>query len=96
MSNSIVGNAKRHRLEVRVDPEQAALIRRAADLQETTLSAFVLGTVTATANRVVKQHGELLLSNEAFDRFIAELAEPAKPVPELVELFKRHPKPPGV
>jgi len=46
-----------------------------------------LETVTAQAKRVVKQHQDLLLSNEAFDLFIAELEEPAKAVPELTELF---------
>jgi len=32
-----------------------------------------------------------VLSNEAFDRFLAELDRPAAPVPELVELFRLHP-----
>jgi uncharacterized protein (DUF1778 family) len=52
----------------------------------------VLDTVTSRAKRVVKQHQDLVLSNEAFDRFIVELDKPAKPVPELVELFNRNPK----
>jgi uncharacterized protein (DUF1778 family) len=79
-------------LEVRVTPEQDALIRQAADLEDTTVTAFVLESVTTQAKRVVKQHQDLVLSNEAFDRFIAELDKPAKPVPELVELFKKNPK----
>jgi uncharacterized protein (DUF1778 family) len=83
---------RRHRLEVRVSPEQDALIRQAADLEDTTVSAFVLDTVTARANRVVRQHRDVLLSNAAFDRFMAELDKPAAPVKELVELFDRHPK----
>jgi len=33
----------------------------------------------------------LVLSNGAFDRFVAELDKPATAVPELVELFKRNP-----
>jgi uncharacterized protein (DUF1778 family) len=83
---------RRHRLEVRVTPEQDALIRQAADLEDTTVSAFVLDTVTAKANRVVRQHRDVILSNAAFDRFIAELDKPVTPVKELVDLFKRHPK----
>ena len=31
---------------------------------------------------------------ECVDRFLAELDKPAQPVPELVELFRRHPKTP--
>ena len=83
---------RRHRLEVRVTPEQDALIREAADLEDTTVSAFVLETVTARASRVLRHHRDLVLSNEAFDRFMAELDKPPAPVNELVALFKSHPK----
>jgi len=91
MSKPAVEPSRRHRLEVRVTPEQDALIRQAADLEETTVTAFVLDSVTSRAKRVVKRHPDLMLSNEAFDRFIAELDKPAKPVPELVELFEKNP-----
>jgi uncharacterized protein (DUF1778 family) len=84
--------ARRHRLEVRVTPEQDALIRQAADLEDTTVTAFVLDTVTSRAKVVVKRHQDLVLSNQAFDRFIAELDKPAKPVPELADLFQNNPK----
>ena len=83
---------KRHRLEVRVTPEQDALIRQAAGLEDTTVTAFMLDTVTSRAKLIVKQHRNLTLSNQAFDRFIAELDKPAQQVPELVELFKDNPK----
>jgi uncharacterized protein (DUF1778 family) len=92
MSDAAITSSRRHRLEVRVTPEQNALIRQAADLEETTVTAFVLDSVTSKAKRVVKQHQDLVLSNGAFDRFIAELDKPARPVPELVELFKENPK----
>jgi uncharacterized protein (DUF1778 family) len=85
-------NPPRHRLEARVTPEQDALIRQTADLQGTTVTAFVLDTVTARAKRVVKQHHDLVLSNQAFDRFITELDKPAEPVPELIDLFEKNPK----
>ena len=91
MSDPAITPSRRHRLEVRVTPEQDALIRQAADLEDTTVTAFVLDTVTTKARRVVKQNQDLVLSNDAFDRFIAELDKPAKPVPELVELFKKNP-----
>lgn len=84
--------ARRHRLEVRVSPEQDVLIRQAADLQDTTVTAFVLDTVTARAHEVVEQYRDLVLSNTAFDRFIAELDKPPVAVNELVELFEAHPR----
>ena len=92
MSEPSAASVRRLRLEVRVTPEQDALIRQAADLEDTTVTAFVLETATARARRVVKQHQDLVLSNEAFDRFIAELDKPAEPVPQLVDLFKRNSK----
>lgn len=69
-------SSRRHRQEVRVTPEQDALIRQAADIEDTTVTAFVLETVTTRAKRVVKQHQDLVLSNDVFDRFIAELDKP--------------------
>jgi uncharacterized protein (DUF1778 family) len=92
MSDAAFDVPRRHRIEVRVTPEQDALIRQAADLEETTVSAFVLETVTARAKKVMKERQDLVLSAEAFDRFIAELDKPAEPVPEMVELFRRNPK----
>lgn len=77
---------------MRVSPEQDALIRQAADLEDTTVSAFVLETVTSRAKRVISRHRDIVLSAEAFDRFMAELDKPAEVVPELAELFRRNPK----
>jgi uncharacterized protein (DUF1778 family) len=83
---------RRHRIEVRVNPQQDALIRQAADIENTTVTAFVLDTVTAKAEQVVRRHRDLVLANEDFDRFIAELDKPAAPVPELAALFEHYPK----
>lgn len=55
------------------------------------MTAFVLETVTSRAKQVVKQHQDLILTNKCFDRFILELDKPARPVPELVELFDQNP-----
>lgn len=74
-----------------MSPEQDALIRCAADLEEMTVTTFVLDTVTARAETVIERHQDIVLSNDAFDRFIAELDKPAAAVPELSALFRRHP-----
>lgn len=75
-----------------MSPEQEALVRHAAALQGTTITAFVLGAVTAQANTVIEAHRDLVLSNQAFDRFLAEMDRPELPVPEVVDLFRNHPK----
>jgi uncharacterized protein (DUF1778 family) len=92
MSRRVDEQGRRYRIEVRVTPEQDAVIRQAADLEETTVTNFVLDTVTARARKVIKANQDLVLSNEAFDRFLAELDRPARVVPELLELFGSHPK----
>ena len=92
MGESAIGSSKRHRLEVRVSPEQDALIRQAAELEDTTVTAFVLGTATARAATVIERHRDLVLSDDAFDRFIGALDKPPAVVPELSELFSKHAK----
>jgi uncharacterized protein (DUF1778 family) len=80
---------RERRLEMRINAEQDDLLREAAHIQDTTVSAFVLATVTEQARRVIAERRELVLSNDAFDRFIAELDGPAVAVPELVDLFRQ-------
>ena len=92
MSDADVQRPKRHRLEVRLTPEQEAVIREAAALEHATVTSFVLDTVTARAATVVEQRRDVTLSHEAFDRFIAELDKPAVAVPQLSDLFHRHSK----
>jgi len=86
------GSSRRtRRLEIRISAEQDQLVREAAQLEETTVSRFVLETVTERARHVVADHRDIVLSNQAFDRFITELDRPVEPVQELVELFRRQP-----
>lgn len=77
---------------MRVTASQEALIRHAADLEGTTMTSFVLDSVTAHASSVIEAHRDLVLSNSVFDRFLAELDKAAAPVPELVDLLRRNPK----
>ncbi len=55
------------------------------------MTAFMLDTVTSQARGVVKQHQDLVLSNQSFDLFMTELDKPATAVPELIDLFKKNP-----
>jgi len=85
----------RHRIEVRVSPDQEALIREAAELAHETVTAFMLTTATERASRLVEAQRTVTLSNEVFDRFYASLDEPEAAVPELVELLQAEPLPRG-
>ncbi len=92
MSEAAPNDPRRHRIEVRVSADQDALIRQAADLERTTITGFVMDTTLARARRVLRQHQDLVLSNDAFDRFIAELDRPTEAVADLTELFRSNPK----
>ncbi len=95
MSDAAPADPRRYRIEVRVSADQDALIRQVADLEGATITAFVMDTTIARARRVLRQHQDLMLSNEGFDRFIAELDRPTEPVAELAELFRSNPTLPG-
>ena len=89
MSESSYEPSRRHRIEVRVTPRQEALIREAADLEDQTITSFVLGTATARAQQVLEDHRSISLSSADFARFYQALE--AEAVPELVELFRSAP-----
>lgn len=95
MARTTEAPKQRHRLEVRVTPEQDALIRQAADLEHESVTSFVLDTVTERARRVIETQSTITLANEAFDRFYATLDEPEVIVPALAELFRTPPLPRG-
>lgn len=82
---------RRLRIEVRLSPEQDALIREATDLEGTTASAFVRSTAALRAQEIIRGQNDMVLSAEAFDALMIELDKPAEIIPELVELFRRHP-----
>lgn len=92
MARTAQSKESRRRLEVRLSEEQDAVIREAAAARDTTVTAFILDTVTAQARKVVRDQRDLVLSREAYDRFLAELDRPAEAVPEMVELFSRYPR----
>jgi uncharacterized protein (DUF1778 family) len=83
----------RHRIEMRVTPDQEALIREAADLAHETVTSFVLNTATERARKLLDARRTVTLPSEAFDRFYAALDEPEAIVPELVELLRAEPLP---
>lgn len=74
-------------------PDQEDLIRHAAGLAGETVTAFVLGTATERARKLIEAQRMVTLPNETFDRFYAALDEPGTIVPELVALLRSEPLP---
>ena len=77
------------RIEVRATPEDRALIDRAVAVAGTSVTAFVLSSVTTAARRVLADRTEFVLSPEPADAWDAINERPARDLPRLRELMQR-------
>ena len=77
------------RIEVRATPEDRALIDRAVAAADTSVTAFVLSSVTTAARQVLTDRTEFVLSPEAAAAWEAINARPARDLPGLRELMQR-------
>lgn len=83
---------KTARLEFRLEPEQKALIEKAARLSGASVSEFSAITLLEKARLVLAEHRQteqILIGAEAFDRLAQELTRPARVVPELLEELRK-------
>lgn len=82
-------SVKDKRLELRVSGEQKELIEQAAALEGRSVTDFSTQVLTEHAHEVIRRNHQLTMDAEAFDAFLAVLDEPARPIPGLVDLFRR-------
>ena len=83
--------ARTERVEARIAPEQAARIRFAAELLDTSVSAFLVSSAVARAEEVIASHRETVVPSDFFDRLIEELDRPPTVIPALAGGAKRNP-----
>jgi len=77
------------RLEARISPELHALLKRAAALQDRTLTDFVIAAVQDAAQRAIEQAEVLRLSAADQARFAQALLVPPPAAPALERAFAR-------
>lgn len=75
------------RINLRASPEAKALIERAAAIMGTTVSGFMLQNAYDAARRIVSENDTLLLSQRAFDEFVATCDHAPEPNAALRELM---------
>jgi uncharacterized protein (DUF1778 family) len=75
------------RLEARISPELHATLKRAAELQDRTVTDFVVAAVQEAAQRAIQQAEIITLSREDQERFAAALLSPPKPNAALRRAF---------
>jgi len=85
----LYGMAPTARLEMRVPPEGAELIRRAAAARGESVTSFVLRAATTAAEGELAVVRETLVSSEFFDDLLAALDAPDEVPGELRELARR-------
>ncbi len=78
------------RIELRVKPEEKALLSRAAALRHEDLTGFILRTVLPAAERVLEQSERIELSERDSLRVLRLLENPPKPSAKLRAAARRH------
>lgn len=84
-----VSSPKSHRLNVRVDADDDALFRQAAETAGQTLSSFMIESARERSERVLADRSRFVLDDEQWDTFCAALDQPAQAVPAVRDLLSR-------
>ena len=75
------------RINLRTSPEAKALIERAAAVMGSTVSGFMLQNAYEAARKIVGDEDTLVMSQRAFESFVAACETPSKPPKALVKLM---------
>ena len=75
------------RINLRTSLEAKALIERAAAIMGATVSSFMLQNAYEAARRIVADKDTLMLSQKAFDAFVATCEHPAEPTQALIDVM---------
>ena len=78
------------RLEARITPDALAVVRRAAELQGSSVSDFVVSAAQAAAHRVIEETQIFRLSVEDQARFVDLLLNPPAPAPAMLRAAEAH------
>ena len=78
------------RLEARISPEQHALIKRAAELQDRTVTDFVVSAAMLAARQTVEDSGSIHLTLADQEAFAHAFFSDAEPAPALKKAMEQH------
>jgi uncharacterized protein (DUF1778 family) len=80
---------KEHPLSMRLPEADIAVIDRAASLRGRSRTDFVREAAVRAAEDVLLENTLVRMSDRGFAAFMAAVTAPARPVPEMVEMFRR-------
>jgi uncharacterized protein (DUF1778 family) len=75
------------RLELRLTPAAKTMLRRAAEVENKTISSFVLDKGLEAAAETLADRREFRLDTKHYEAFLAALDAPVKPRPRLQKLL---------
>jgi uncharacterized protein (DUF1778 family) len=80
---------KEYPISMRLPAADVAMIDRAASLRGRSRTDFLRDAAVRAAEEVVMEQSLIRMSPDGFAAFMNVLAQPAAPVPEMVEVLKR-------
>lgn len=92
MESLAIPAPKAARLETRISSELMSMLRHAAQLQDRTLTDFVVGAAQEAARRAIAQANLVQISLTDQERFAQALIDPPKPNAALKRAFARRRK----
>ncbi len=78
------------RLEARITPDALAVVKRAAELQGSSVSDFVVTAAQQAAHRVIEETQVIRLSVEDQRAFAEAILNPPSPSPALIRAAEAH------
>jgi uncharacterized protein (DUF1778 family) len=78
---------KTTKVQLRLRPDQKAVLSRAAELRRTSLSNFLLEHAYEAAQQVLAEQVDIVMPPAAWDAFCKALDAPPRPIPALQKLF---------
>lgn len=81
---------KSKRIEARVKPDTLVVVQRAAELQGSSVSEFVVSAAEKEARRALEEASMMRLSVEDQRRFVVLLLNPPEPTPTLARARAAH------
>src|SRR5271155_4935908 len=84
--------SKGGRLEARISNAQKRLFKRAAELQGSTLTDFVVSALQAVATKVIQDYEVMALAEQDREIFVSALLKPALPSGRLKKAVTRYKK----
>ena len=83
--------SKQERLSIRANAQQKALLARAAGVRHMNVSQFVLQTSLQSAQQIIEQETQIVVSAEEYEWLLQKLEEPPQENLALRRLLKEKP-----